>query len=134
MIWYDPKSGKYYFKSESDMNGDVVSGDVVSHKLIQDLLSISKWKLKNFGKLTDNETHVSSGGIELNKKLEELALAKRIAKQNVEKTLIYTRLKLLALISIKPPAWQAASPCRKQKLSIQSFMGILAIQQIMRKI
>ena len=70
MIWYDPKIGKYYFKSESDMNGDVVSGDVVSHKLIQDLLSISKWKLKNFGKLTDNETHVSSGGIELNKKLK----------------------------------------------------------------
>ena len=88
MIWYDPKAGKYYFKSESDMNGNVVSGDVVSHKLIQDLLSISKWKLKNFGKLDDNETHVSSGGIELNKKLRELALAKRVAKQNVEKNML----------------------------------------------
>ena len=88
MIWYDPKAGKYYFKSESDMNGNVVSGDVVSHKLIQDLLSISKWKLKNFGKLADNETHVSSGGIELNKKLKELALAKRVAKQNVEKNML----------------------------------------------
>ena len=51
MIWYDPEIGKYYFKSESDMNGNVVSGDVVSHKLIQDLLSISKWKLKKIGEL-----------------------------------------------------------------------------------
>ena len=72
VIWYDPKIGRYYFKSESDMNGNVVSGDVVSHKLIQDLLSISKWKLKDFGKLDDNKIHVSSGGIELNKKLNSL--------------------------------------------------------------
>ena len=64
MIWYDPKIGKYYFKSESDMNGDVVSGDVVSHKLIQDLLSISKWILKSDGKLWDDGVRVSSGGFD----------------------------------------------------------------------
>ena len=51
VIWYDPETGKYYFKSESDMGGDTLSGQIVSHKLIQDLLSISKWVLKPLGEL-----------------------------------------------------------------------------------
>ncbi len=89
VIWYDPEIGRYYFKSESDMNGNQKSGDVVSHKLIQDLLSISKWKLKSFGELKDNETHVSSGRIELNKKLKHLNhRLKRVAKQNIEKNML----------------------------------------------
>ncbi len=46
VIWYDPEEDRYYFKSESDLNGNPVSADVVSHKLIQDLLSLSKWNLK----------------------------------------------------------------------------------------
>ena len=49
VIWYDPETGKYYFKSESDMGGDTLAGQIVSHKLIQDLLSISKWILKSDG-------------------------------------------------------------------------------------
>ena len=26
VIWYDPETGKYYFKSESDMGGNTLSG------------------------------------------------------------------------------------------------------------
>ena len=64
VIWYDPENGKYYFKSESDMNGNILSGQVVSHKLIQDLLNISKWILKSDGKLWDDGVRVSSGGFD----------------------------------------------------------------------
>ena len=88
VIWYDPETGKYYFKSESDMNGNQKSGDVVSHKLIQDLLSISKWKLKSFGELKDNETHVSSGRIELNKELKELRKKISDAKHRQDKNML----------------------------------------------
>ena len=64
VIWYDPETHKYYFKTESDLNGDILSGQVVSHKLIQDLLSISKWILKSDGKLWDDGVRVSSGGFD----------------------------------------------------------------------
>ena len=60
VIWYDPETKKYYFKSESDMNGNRLAGQVVSHKLIQDLLTISKWTLKPLGKLWDNGRHSHS--------------------------------------------------------------------------
>ena len=50
VVWYDPESDRYTFKSESDMNGNLVSGDIVSHKLIQDLLSISKWRMQHLEK------------------------------------------------------------------------------------
>ena len=49
VIWYDPEEDRYYFKSESDMNGNPVAGEIVSHKLIQDLLSLSKWNLSHLG-------------------------------------------------------------------------------------
>ena len=49
VIWYDPEEDRYYFKSESDMNGNPVAGEIVSHKLIQDLLSLSKWNLAHLG-------------------------------------------------------------------------------------
>ena len=65
VIWYDPETKKYYFKSESDMNGNVLAGQVVSHKLIQDLLTISKWTLKPLGKLWDNGRHTHSGGVDI---------------------------------------------------------------------
>ena len=64
VIWYDPETDKYYFKTESDLNGDILSGQVVSHKLIQDLLNISKWILKSDGKLWDDGVRVSSGGFD----------------------------------------------------------------------
>ena len=64
VIWYDPETGKYYFKSESDMGGDTLAGQIVSHKLIQDLLNISKWILKSDGKLWDDGIRVSSGGFD----------------------------------------------------------------------
>ena len=64
VIWYDPETDKYYFKSESDMGGDTLAGQIVSHKLIQDLLSISKWILKSDGKLWDDGVRVSSGGFD----------------------------------------------------------------------
>ena len=64
VIWYDPETDKYYFKTESDLNGSILSGQVVSHKLIQDLLSISKWVLKSDGKLWDDGVRVSSGGFD----------------------------------------------------------------------
>ena len=64
VIWYDPETNKYYFKTESDLSGDILSGQVVSHKLIQDLLSISKWILKSDGKLWDDGVRVSSGGFD----------------------------------------------------------------------
>ena len=64
VIWYDPETDKYYFKTESDLSGDILSGQVVSHKLIQDLLSISKWILKSDGKLWDDGVRVSSGGFD----------------------------------------------------------------------
>ena len=64
VIWYDPETEKYYFKSESDMNGNTLAGQVVSHKLIQDLLNISKWILKSDGKLWDDGVRVSSGGFD----------------------------------------------------------------------
>ena len=60
VIWYDPETDKYYFKTESDLNGSILSGQVVSHKLIQDLLSISKWILKSDGKLWDDGVRVRS--------------------------------------------------------------------------
>ena len=28
VIWYDPETDKYYFKSESDMGGDTLAGPV----------------------------------------------------------------------------------------------------------
>ena len=64
VIWYDPETDKYYFKSESDMGGDTLAGQIVSHKLIQDLLSISKWMLMSDGKLWDDGVRVSSGGLD----------------------------------------------------------------------
>ena len=64
VIWYDPETNKYYFKTESDLSGDILSGQVVSHKLIQDLLNISKWILKSDGKLWDDGVRVSSGGLD----------------------------------------------------------------------
>ena len=64
VIWYDPETDKYYFKTESDLDGSIVSGKVVSHKLIQDLLSISKWVLMSSGKLWDDGVRVSSGGFD----------------------------------------------------------------------
>ena len=64
VIWYDRETDKYYFKTESDLNGDILSGQVVSHKLIQDLLNISKWILKSDGKLWDDGVRVSSGGFD----------------------------------------------------------------------
>ena len=64
VIWYDPETDKYYFKTESDLNGSILSGKVVSHKLIQDLLSISKWVLMSNGKLWDDGVRVSSGGFD----------------------------------------------------------------------
>jgi len=66
VIWYDPETGKYYFKSESDMGGDTLSGQIVSHKLIQDLLSISKWVLKPLGELWNDDKRTHSGGIDIN--------------------------------------------------------------------
>ena len=64
VIWYDPETDKHYFKTESDLSGDILSGQVVSHKLIQDLLNISKWILKSDGKLWDDGVRVSSGGFD----------------------------------------------------------------------
>ena len=64
VIWYDPETNKYYFKTESDLSGDILSGQEVSHKLIQDLLNISKWILKSDGKLWDDGVRVSSGGFD----------------------------------------------------------------------
>jgi len=65
VIWYDSEAGKYYFKSESDMNGNVLAGQVVSHKLIQDLLTISKWTLKPHGELWNDPSLVHSGGVNI---------------------------------------------------------------------
>ena len=65
VIWYDPETGKYYIKSESDMGGDTLAGQIVSHKLIQDLLSISKWMLKPIGELWDDGKRTSSGGVDI---------------------------------------------------------------------
>ena len=65
VIWYDPETGKYYFKSESDMGGDTLAGQIVSHKLIQDLLSISKWMLKPIGELWDDDKRTHSGGVDI---------------------------------------------------------------------
>ena len=65
VIWYDPETGKYYFKSESDMGGNTLSGQIVSHKLIQDLLSISKWVLKPIGELWDDDKRTHSGGVDI---------------------------------------------------------------------
>ena len=65
VIWYDPETGKYYFKSESDMGGDTLAGQIVSHKLIQDLLSISKWMLKPIGELWDDGKRTRSGGVDI---------------------------------------------------------------------
>ena len=65
VIWYDPETGKYYFKSESDMGGNTLSGQIVSHKLIQDLLSISKWMLKPIGELWDDDKRTHSGGVDI---------------------------------------------------------------------
>ena len=65
VIWYDPETGKYYFKSESDMGGDTLAGQIVSHKLIQDLLSISKWMLKPIGELWDDGKRTHCGGVDI---------------------------------------------------------------------
>ena len=64
VIWFDPESDKYYFKSESDMNGNRLAGQVVSHKLIQDLLSISKWMVKPIGESWKDPDRIHSGGID----------------------------------------------------------------------
>lgn len=45
VVWYDPKTKKYDFKTISDLNGNLASGDAISYMLIQDLLSIKKWQL-----------------------------------------------------------------------------------------
>ena len=50
VVWYDPEEDRYYFESESDMNGNSTAGVIVSHKLIQDLLSLSKWNLAHLGR------------------------------------------------------------------------------------
>ena len=76
VIWYDPENGKYYFKSESDMNGNILSGQIVSHKLIQDLLSISKWTLKPYGKLWDDGKRTRSGGVDKKRKKQKKAESK----------------------------------------------------------
>ena len=65
VIWYDPETGKYYFKSESDMGGNTLSGQIVSHKLIQDLLSISKWVLKPLGELWADGKRTQSGAVDI---------------------------------------------------------------------
>ena len=82
VIWYDPETGKYYFKSESDMNGNALAGKVVSHKLIQDLLSISKWTLKPLGKLWNDPSRVHSGGIDTEKMDVDWKLGWKPKKQN----------------------------------------------------
>ena len=45
VVWYDPETKKYDFKTESDLNGNLTSGDAISYMLIQDLLSIKKWQI-----------------------------------------------------------------------------------------
>ena len=45
IVWYDPEIKKYNFKTVSDLNGNLASGDAISYMLIQDLLSIKKWQL-----------------------------------------------------------------------------------------
>ena len=82
VIWYDPETKKYYFKSESDMNGNVLAGQVVSHKLVQDLLSISKWTLKPLGKLWNEPSRVYSGGIDTEKMDVDWKLGWKPKKQN----------------------------------------------------
>ena len=82
VIWYDPETKKYYFKSESDMNGNRLAGQVVSHKLVQDLLSISKWMLKPLGKLWDDPSRVHSGGIDTEKMAVDWKLGWKPKKQN----------------------------------------------------
>ena len=82
VIWYDPETKKYYFKSESDMNGNRLAGQVVSHKLMQDLLSISKWMLKPLGKLWDDPSRVHSGGIDTEKMDVDWKLGWKPKKQN----------------------------------------------------
>ena len=59
VVWYDPETDRYNFKSESDMNGNLVSGDVVAHKLIQDLLSLSKWRMAHLGDIHYKEAEQS---------------------------------------------------------------------------
>jgi len=82
VIWYDPETKKYYFKSESDMNGNRLAGQVVSHKLMQDLLSISKWMLKPLGELWDDPSRVHSGGIDTEKMAVDWKLGWKPKKQN----------------------------------------------------
>ena len=84
VIWYDPETKKYYFKSESDMNGNRLAGQVVSHKLMQDLLSISKWMLKPLGKLWDDPSRVHSGGIDTEKMDVDWKLGWKPKKQNAK--------------------------------------------------
>ena len=81
VIWYDPETKKYYFKSESDMNGNRLAGQVVSHKLMQDLLSISKWMLKPLGELWDDPSRVHSGGIDTEKMAVDWKLGWKPKKQ-----------------------------------------------------
>ena len=81
VIWYDPETEKYYFKSESDMNGNRLAGQVVSHKLMQDLLSISKWMLKPLGELWDDPSRVHSGGIDTEKMAVDWKLGWKPKKQ-----------------------------------------------------
>ena len=76
VIWYDPETGKYYFKSESDMGGDTLAGQIVSHKLIQDLLNISKWMLKPIGELWDDGKRTRSGGVDKKRKKQKKAESK----------------------------------------------------------
>ena len=45
VVWYDPETKKYNFKTVSDLNGNLASGDAISYMLIQDLLSIKKWQI-----------------------------------------------------------------------------------------
>ena len=47
------------------MNGNALAGKVVSHKLIQDLLTISKWTLKPHGELWNDPSRVHSGGVNM---------------------------------------------------------------------
>ena len=45
IVWYDPETKKYDFKTISDLNGNLASGDAISYMLIQDLLSLKKWQI-----------------------------------------------------------------------------------------
>ena len=55
IIWYDRKKKKYGFKSESNFDGKLLSANVVSYKIAQDMRSIQEWILDQFGDFGDKE-------------------------------------------------------------------------------